>query len=99
VIRSTAPRGRLFIALGPVYLSVFLFIAGSSALQILVPVYLSRRAHFGPAAIGGIVGAYAIASLAARLRAAGFSSSAGAPSRPRRSRSCPSPTARSRSPG
>jgi predicted MFS family arabinose efflux permease len=54
-------------ALAPVYLSVFLFIAGSSALSVLVPVYLSRRAGFGPAAIGAIVGVYAVASLAARL--------------------------------
>jgi MFS family permease len=54
-------------ALAPVYLSVFLYVAGSSALQILVPVYLNRHAHFGPAAVGAIVSAYAIASLAARL--------------------------------
>jgi hypothetical protein len=56
-----------FRALAPVYLSVFFFIAGSSALSVLIPVYLSRRAGFGPAAIGAIVGVYAIASLAARL--------------------------------
>jgi MFS family permease len=60
-------RRRTFVALVPVYLSVFLSIAGSSALSVLIPVYLSRRAGFGPAAIGLIVGVYAIASLAARL--------------------------------
>ena len=58
---------RLFIALAPVYLSVFLFVAGMSALQILVPVYLSRRGELGAAAIGVIVGVAGTASLIARL--------------------------------
>ena len=60
-------RGRLFIALTPVYLSVFLFVAGMSALQILVPVYLSERAELGAAAIGVIVGVAGTTSLIARL--------------------------------
>jgi predicted MFS family arabinose efflux permease len=60
-------RRRRFRALAPVYLSVFLFIAGSSALSVLVPVYLLRGAGFGPAAIGTVVSIYGIASLAARL--------------------------------
>ncbi|HEV8686799.1 MAG TPA: MFS transporter [Gaiellaceae bacterium] len=54
-------------ALAPVYASVFLFTAGMSSLQILVPVYLSRAGELGPAAIGTIIGVFGIASLAARL--------------------------------
>ena len=34
---------------------------------MLVPVYLSRQADLGPAAIGAVVGVYGIASLAARI--------------------------------
>ena len=60
-------RRALFRALVPVYLSVFLFVAGNSALSILIPVYLSRRAHLGAAAIGSVVGVVGVASLAARL--------------------------------
>jgi MFS family permease len=60
-------RRQLVAALAPVYLSVFLFIAGSSALSLLVPVYLSRTANLGPAAIGAVISVYGIASLAARL--------------------------------
>jgi predicted MFS family arabinose efflux permease len=55
------------LALAPVYASVFLFTAGMSALQILVPVYLLREGELGPAAIGTIIGVFGIASLAARL--------------------------------
>jgi predicted MFS family arabinose efflux permease len=62
-----APRGRLFVALAPVYLSVFLFVAGNSALSVLIPVYLSRRAHLGASAIGFVVGVFGFASLIARL--------------------------------
>ncbi len=62
-------RRSLFAALAPVYLSVFLFVAGNSALTILIPVYLSRRAHLGAATIGGVVGVVGIASLAARVPA------------------------------
>lgn len=58
---------RAFAALAPVYLSVFLFVAGSSGLSLLVPVYLSRSAGLGEATIGAVVGTYGIASLAARL--------------------------------
>jgi DHA1 family multidrug resistance protein-like MFS transporter len=64
--RSTGRRGT-FRALAPVYLSVFLFVAGNSALSVLVPVYLSHRAHLGVATIGVIVGVFGFASLAARL--------------------------------
>jgi MFS family permease len=60
-------RRALFRALVPVYLSVFLFVAGNSALSILIPVYLSRRAHLGAAAIGSVVGVVGVASLVARL--------------------------------
>ena len=60
-------RRGVFAALAPVYLSVFLFVAGSSALSVLVPVYLNRRAGLGAAAIGAVVGVYGVASLAARL--------------------------------
>ncbi|NUR78315.1 MAG: MFS transporter [Thermoleophilia bacterium] len=63
---SDGRRGA-FLALAPVYLSVFLFVAGNSALSILIPVYLSRRAHLGAATIGAVVGVVGIASLAARL--------------------------------
>ena len=60
-------RRRLFAALVPVYLSVFLFVAGGSALQILMPVYLHRNARAGPAAIGAIMAMIGIAALAARI--------------------------------
>lgn len=66
---ATPKRERVFVALAPVYLSVFLFVAGSGALQVLVPVYLARRGGLGPAAIGAVIGAFGIASLAARLPA------------------------------
>ncbi len=61
------PRGRILLALAPVYASVFLFTAGMSSLQVLVPAYLSRSAGLGPAAIGAVVGVFGVASLAARL--------------------------------
>src|SRR5205823_14618659 len=64
---SRGPRRRAFLALLPTYLSVFFFTAGASALSVVMPVYLSRDAHLGPAAIGVIIGAFAVASLAARL--------------------------------
>src|SRR5438874_10481542 len=60
-------RRPLFVALAPVYLSVFLFVAGNSALSILIPVYLSRRGHLNVAAIGVVVGVFGLSSLAARL--------------------------------
>jgi predicted MFS family arabinose efflux permease len=53
--------------LAPVYASVFLFTAGMSSLQILIPVYLSGTGRLGPAAIGLIIGVFGVASLAARL--------------------------------
>jgi hypothetical protein len=62
-------RPRVLLALAPVYLSVFLFVAGNSALSILIPVYLTRRGGLGPAAVGAVVGAFGFASLAARLPA------------------------------
>jgi hypothetical protein len=62
-------RRRLFAALAPVYVSVFLFVAGNSALSILLPVYLLQRAHLGAATIGAVVGVVGLASLAARLPA------------------------------
>lgn len=62
-----AVNRRLFAALAPVYLSVFLFVAGNSALSILIPVYLSRRAHLGAATIGAVVGVVGTSSLVARL--------------------------------
>ena len=62
-------RRRAFVALLPTYLSVFLFVAGGSALSVVLPVYLSRDAHLGPASIGVVIGAFAVASLAARLPA------------------------------
>jgi Major Facilitator Superfamily len=65
---SSAPSRRTFFAaLAPVYASVFLFVAASAMLQVLVPVYLDREAGLGPAAVGTIVAAFAVASLAARL--------------------------------
>src|ERR687886_3126805 len=67
--REERPRSRRagFLALAPVYLSVFLFVAGNSALSVLVPVYLSRHAQLGVATIGAVVGVFGLASLAARL--------------------------------
>jgi MFS transporter, DHA1 family, multidrug resistance protein len=60
-------RRRAFAALLPTYVSIFLFVAGGSALSVVMPVYLSREARLGPASIGVIIGAFAVASLAARL--------------------------------
>ena len=56
-----------FRALAPVYVSVFLFVAGNSALTVLIPVYLARRGHLNSAAIGLVVGAFGLSSLVARL--------------------------------
>ena len=66
---SDGRRRRAFVALLPTYLSVFLFVAGGSALSVVLPVYLARDAKLGPAAIGAVVGAFAVASLAVRLPA------------------------------
>ena len=66
---SGGARRRAFVALLPTYLSVFLFVAGGSALSVVLPVYLAREAKLGPAVIGVIIGAFAVASLAARLPA------------------------------
>lgn len=56
-----------FRALAPVYVSVFLFVAGNAALSVLIPVYLARHAHLDVATIGAVVGAFGAASLVARL--------------------------------
>jgi Major Facilitator Superfamily len=58
---------RLFTALAPVYLSVFLFVAGNSALTVLIPVFLARHGHLSNAEIGFVVGAFGLSSLVARL--------------------------------
>jgi predicted MFS family arabinose efflux permease len=55
--------------LAPLYLSVFLLVAGESALHVLVSPYLSRELGLGPAAIGVVVAVFGVASLAARLPA------------------------------
>lgn len=51
----------------PLYLCVMLYAAGESALHLLVPLYLDVRLDQGSVAIGGIVAAFGIASLVARL--------------------------------
>jgi MFS family permease len=56
-----------FVALSPVYVSVFLFVAGNGALSVLMPVYLSRIGGLGTVQIGVVVGAFGVAALAARL--------------------------------
>ena len=56
-----------FAALAPVYVSVFLFVAGNSALTVLIPVYLARNGHLSNAAIGLVVGAFGLSSLVVRL--------------------------------
>jgi len=56
-----------FRALAPVYVSVFLFVAGNSALTVLIPVYLTRHGHLSTAAIGLVIGAFGLSSLVARL--------------------------------
>ena len=61
------PRGRLFVALAPVYLSVFLFVLGNGALSVLIPVYLAKHAGLGATTIGFVVGVFGFASLIARL--------------------------------
>src|SRR5436305_366280 len=66
-------RRELFTALAPVYLSVFLFVAGNSALTVLIPVYLSEHGHLSTAQIGLVVGAFGLSSrvvAAARTHAA-----------------------------
>jgi MFS family permease len=60
-------KRELFIALAPIYLSVFLFVAGNSALTVLIPVYLARHGHLNDASIGLVVGAFGLSSLVARL--------------------------------
>jgi predicted MFS family arabinose efflux permease len=60
-------RRRLFLALTPVYSSVFLFVAGNSALTVLIPVFLDRHGHLNTASIGLVVGAFGFSSLVARL--------------------------------
>ena len=65
--RSELSRRELFTALVPIYVSVFLFVAGNSALTVLIPVYLSRTGHLSTAAIGLVVGAFGLSSLVARL--------------------------------
>jgi sugar phosphate permease len=60
-------RRELFTALTPVYLSVFLFVAGNSALTVLIPVHLARNGHLSTAAIGLVVGAFGLSSLVARV--------------------------------
>jgi sugar phosphate permease len=60
-------RRALFTALTPVYLSVFLFVAGNSALTVLIPVHLARNGHLSTAAIGLVVGAFGLSSLVARV--------------------------------
>jgi MFS family permease len=69
VTSESGRRRGAFVAQLPVYLSVFLFTAGGSALSVVMPVYVSREAKLGPAAIGVIIGAFAVASLVARLPA------------------------------
>lgn len=63
------PGGRreLFSELAPVYLSVFLFVAGNGAMSILIPVYLARHGHLNAVEIGVVVGVFGLSSLAARL--------------------------------
>jgi hypothetical protein len=56
-----------FRALAPVYVSVFLFVAGNSALTVLIPVHLARNGHLSIAAIGLVVGAFGLSSLVARV--------------------------------
>lgn len=56
-----------FRALAPVYVSVFLFVAGNSALTVLIPVHLARNGHLSTAAIGLVVGAFGLSSLVARV--------------------------------
>ena len=60
-------KRRVFAALAPVYLSVFLFVAGNAALTVLIPVYLARTGHLSDAAIGLVVGAFGLSSLVVRL--------------------------------
>lgn len=60
-------KRELFTALAPVYLSVLLFVAGNSALTVLIPVYLARTGHLSDAAIGLVVGVFGLSSLVARL--------------------------------
>ncbi|MGH2734196.1 MAG: MFS transporter [Actinomycetota bacterium] len=53
--------------MGPVYLSVFFFMVGESALHVIVPPYLLQELGLGPALIGTLAGAFGFASLLARM--------------------------------
>ena len=64
---SAARPAHPLLAAAPVYLSVFLLIAGNSALSVLIPVFLAREAHLRTATIGAVVGVYGAAALAARI--------------------------------
>lgn len=64
--KPESPRHPL-LAAAPVYVSVFLLVAGNSALSVLVPVFLSREAHLSTPTIGAIVGVYGTAALVTRL--------------------------------
>lgn len=55
--------------LTPLYVSLFAFTAGESALHVLVPPYLSEELGAAPASIGVVVAAFGIAALVARLPA------------------------------
>jgi predicted MFS family arabinose efflux permease len=61
-VRPPLRQGRLLL-----YASVFLFTCGESALHLLVPPYLSVERSLGPGAIGALVGAFGLASLAVRI--------------------------------
>jgi MFS family permease len=69
VTAAPASRRQTFVALAPVYLSVFLFVAGGSALQVLVPLQLAHGAGLRPAEVGTVVALYGAAALVARLPA------------------------------
>jgi predicted MFS family arabinose efflux permease len=53
--------------MGAVYLSVFFFMVGESALHVIVPPYLLKELGLGPALIGTLAGVFGFASLLARL--------------------------------
>lgn len=50
-----------------IYAGIFLFTAAEAAIHLLVPAYLSRDLGLAPVVTGAVLGAFALASLLARL--------------------------------
>jgi predicted MFS family arabinose efflux permease len=69
VTETSDPPG--FVArarpLAPIYISIFLFTLGESALHVIVPPYVATELGAKPAVVGVVVGIFAFASLLSRM--------------------------------